>query len=171
MLEKQNNIPSKYRDTPYELETIRTFVGKNNDYFINKWEQSNDPDTKAGWNWAGFLTGLFWLGYRKMYKLLFIYFGAFIVIDIVQILLNIDVNSAVGAAISASIGGFGNGFYHKHMIAKLDKMTFDNNGQQPTPEEIAKTGGASWGGVGITFLMFIGYIIISTAIEMAFMFI
>ncbi len=170
MLEKQDHASSLYRDTPYQIETIQAFVGKNSDYFISKWEQSKDPNAKAGWNWAGFLTGLFWLGYRKMYKLLFIYFGAFILIDIVQLLLNIDINSAIGAAISGSIGGFGNGFYHKHMIEKLNTWSSDNHGQQPTADEIAKLGGGSWGGVGITLLMFIGYIIISTVIEMTFMF-
>ena len=45
---------------------VRTFVGKNADYYLDRWR---DTTPKIfGWNLSAFFFSIFWLGYRKMYS-------------------------------------------------------------------------------------------------------
>ncbi len=55
--------------TPTEPE-LRTFVGRNAEYYLGKWSavlEGNRGSAGAGSNWAAFLLLGFWLPYRKFY--------------------------------------------------------------------------------------------------------
>jgi len=51
------------------------FVGQNYDYYLNFWNSKNSKTFESlfGWNWSAFISGPFWLGYRKMYHYMFIF--------------------------------------------------------------------------------------------------
>ena len=168
-----NENSSELSMNGYREDVIRAFVGKNADYYINKWKSAKEPAKRAGWNWAGFFVGLFWMGYRRMYKILFMILGLFILIDIIQLFVSFDLSRGVSIGISAVAGGSGNSLYYNHMNQKIKSLS-PNSSSDDELKELAKTaGGATWKGVGITLLLFIAYIIVTsilgTIFEMLFL--
>src|SRR5699024_746054 len=67
-------------------EVWADFVGKNYQYYKFKWSKSDDPSRSISWNWSAFIFGIFWLGYRKMYKQIFILIGIFLASDLLEII-------------------------------------------------------------------------------------
>jgi hypothetical protein len=145
-------------------EELRLFVGKKSDYYINKW---NKAKNNQSWNWAAFFTGLFWVGYRKMYKVIFITFGIFLLLDIITILVNSPVldnlnNYGVSVGMAVVFGTSGNYFYSllaKRRIQKI-KDAYPNN-PEVQAREIQKQGGSSWKGVFISLAVFVLYIVLN----------
>ena len=90
--------------TQQEREELRIFVGKNADYYISKWEEI--ADTKISWNWAAFLFGLLWFGYRKMYPHAFGFMIFSLLLQFVQIKMNTSpvIIGLTNLIISAAIG-------------------------------------------------------------------
>lgn len=108
-----------YKESDFPLEKeIETFVYYNSDYYIDKWRESKDPSMYAGWNWAAFLLGLFWLGYRKMYA------RQFIVSFIVIVILG---NSAIPDfpffLIWLYYGFRANAVYYKYVTKRVEEIT------------------------------------------------
>lgn len=149
----------------YSENILRAFVGKNSDFYISKWKKAKDPSKRAGWNWAGFLVGVFWLGYRKIYKILFLLLGLFILIDMVQVFIGIDFTKGVSAGLAAAFGVGGNTFYYSHMNEKLNTLKQNSQDDGELEELARKAGGATWKGVGITVLLMIAYVIVSSILE------
>ena len=56
-------------------EAVELFVGKNHAYFARKWEIASKRRNRQSWNWAAFLVGFGWMGYRKMYLYSWIFIG------------------------------------------------------------------------------------------------
>src|SRR5690625_4469138 len=44
------------------------YVGKNSDYYHEKWKTIAEKKNGVSWNFAAFFLSTIWLGYRKMYK-------------------------------------------------------------------------------------------------------
>jgi hypothetical protein len=144
---------------------MRAFVGKNADYYINKWQNAKDPAKRSGWNWAGFLAGIFWLGYRKMYKILLAVLGLFLLIDFIQYFTSFDIYAQVGLGVSGVLGIIGNSVYYNHMNRRIKELS-KNCGNDDELKELARAvGGATWKGVGITLLLFAAYIIAFTILD------
>ncbi|WP_052342626.1 DUF2628 domain-containing protein [Bacillus sp. EB01] len=126
-----------------------------------------------GWNWAAFFAGMFWLGYRKMYKIVLIILGAFLAFDIISLIINNpildEMNYSIGIVTSVILGMSGNYYYYKNAQDKIKnvKNLLPHN---PTGQEDAlrKQGGSSWGGVFIVLGLFVVYLSINIA--MAFVF-
>lgn len=158
------NETSKDMIAGLDVDEIKIFVGKNSDYYIKKWNSSKNPNKSGGWNWAAFFAGLFWLGYRKMYAVLYSILGVFIVIDIIQALLKVDLNRGIASATAFVMGTTGNAFYFKHMNKRINKIKIESYSREASERDIQKLGGASWGGVGIATLCIVAYLAISMAI-------
>ncbi|ALC89286.1 hypothetical protein AM500_05415 [Bacillus sp. FJAT-18017] len=126
-----------------------------------------------GWNWAAFFAGMFWLGYRKMYKIVLIILGAFLAFDIISLIINNpildEMNYSIGIVTSVVLGMSGNYYYYKNAQDKIKnvKTLLPHN---PTGQEdvLRKQGGSSWGGVFIVLGLFVVYLSINVA--MAFVF-
>jgi hypothetical protein len=142
------------------VDDVRLFVGRNSDYYLNKWKGSKDPSKSAGWNWAAFFAGVFWFGYRKMYVELFCCFGVFILIDLIQIFLNIDINSAITYIVNALMGILGNTVYFHYVKRKIKKINEDETLFENKKTFTERAGGVSWAGVGLATLCTIGYLVI-----------
>lgn len=140
---------------------IKAFVGKNSNYYINKWSLLASSPKKVNWNFAAFFLSIFWVGYRKMYTLLLTILGIFIVLDIFQALLNIDMDSALGYALSGAVGAAGNSLYLKHMNKKIAKIKAKYLFGDDYYNELTKAGGPSWVGVAVSVAALIVYILIS----------
>src|SRR5699024_12319696 len=83
-----------------------------------------------------------WAGYRKMYVTLFIMFGAFLVIDIIMLLIDTDsiqINNSIGIVISVMFLLNGNLLYYEKAKKQINK----NKSLSPeeATDELKKNGG------------------------------
>jgi hypothetical protein len=51
-----------------DTSDMRFFIGKNQDYYMDRFQKMDSVNSKNSWNWCGFLFGPYWMAYRKMYK-------------------------------------------------------------------------------------------------------
>lgn len=150
--------------TQQERDIYRLFVGKNSDYYIQKWEEMESTGKKISWNWAGFLFGLFWFGYRKMYPHAFGLMIFSLILQYVQKVMNTEpiVVGLTNILISVAIGMFGNLLYFEYTKSKIEeiKNTFSDDNSRNL--EIVRAGGDSLSTAIAIGLM---YIIASSVIE------
>jgi hypothetical protein len=93
-------------------EEVRSFVGKNSDYYIATFRKFNVAGAEAftpTWNWSAFGFTFVWMLYRKMYLLSAITFLIFCVPG-VNILLHIGV------------GIVSNYLYYRHVAGKVSEV-------------------------------------------------
>src|SRR5690625_6703993 len=58
-------------NNPTFEEDLMLFVDQNSDYYKKKWDNTDPKKKGFSFNAGGFFFTFFWLGYRKMYKLVF----------------------------------------------------------------------------------------------------
>src|SRR5690625_2391805 len=68
-------------NNPTFEEDLMLFVDQNSDYYKKKWDNTDPKKKGFSFNAGGFFFTFFWLGYRKMYKLVFFISLAFLAID------------------------------------------------------------------------------------------
>ncbi|MFJ8353165.1 DUF2628 domain-containing protein [Bacillus paramycoides] len=105
------------------LQALLKVVQSNKSYYELKWRKVKDPAKENTWNWIAFFFSVFWIAYRKMYKLFFIlgllqipWFLLFHLIDIpfwVDIILYLE--------FCLVIGWNGNRWYYKYSVQVLKK--------------------------------------------------
>lgn len=104
--------------SPKELHRV---VRNNNAYYDFKWGKAKDPEKENSWNWVAFFFPLFWLAYRKMYKLFCIIalvgVPTLITSVFIDIPLWIDVIVYLGTMLFT--GWQGNRLYYKHVVRVL----------------------------------------------------
>ncbi len=167
--EKQTSaVESDLTQIPENVQNdnlLSAFVGeKKQAYYFGKWH----PDNKRPINWAAVFATFFWLGYRKMYKVIAYILLIFIAIDIVILVTGIDggpINNYIGLGVAVTLGIAGNGIYKNHAQKEIEKLQTEYSGEQLL-EKVKQRGGTSWGGFWIAILLFSGYILISIALEM-----
>lgn len=145
-------------------DLLNAFIGeKKQSYYLEKWQ----IDNKKKINWAALFATFFWLGYRKMYKVIIYILLIFIAIDVVILLTGIDgnpINNYIGLGVAVALGIGGNGMYKNHAQKEIEKMKAQYSDDQ-LYEKVKQRGGTSWNGVWIALLLFIGYMVISIAME------
>ncbi|QUW21413.1 DUF2628 domain-containing protein [Sporosarcina sp. Marseille-Q4063] len=145
-------------------DLLKAFVGvKKQSYYFRKWQ----PDNRRPINWAAVFATFFWLGYRKMYKVIAYILLIFIALDVVILFTGIDggyINNYIGLGVAVALGIGGNGMYKNHAQKEIEKLQTEYSGDQLL-EKVKQRGGTSWGGFWIAVLLFIGYILISIALE------
>ncbi|MEH6993342.1 DUF2628 domain-containing protein [Neobacillus drentensis] len=155
-----------------EGDLEESFVGKNYDFYIGKWDKIEDKKKKTSWNWAAFFLGPFWFGYRKMYIPVLFFAAAYLIIDLFLFLLHYQyteesyffspVDRALGLPVSIILGLLGNYIYLKHTNKYIDKSNLLQMNAEQKMLWLKKKGGTSWLGVLLTFFIFIGYGILSS---------
>lgn len=123
-----NNNPYAQRSqNPYaqgnnlnvSLREFATFVGpKNTEYYMDKFEKYEMNQSFASWNWAAFFLNIYWMLYRKMYKVAAIV----VAIKIVAFFVLGPFAPIVSFAIAIGIGVYGNLFYIKDCINKISNI-------------------------------------------------
>lgn len=157
------NAKEDEADTENEfVSALKNYIGKNKDYYLNKWKLDSEgkPSKSISMNWAGFFLTFFWAGYRKMYGIVLIFLGLFILLDIIVHLADLPINSSVGVVISVVFGLNGNQLYYDKAKKAIDK----DNESQGFDKDFQSSGGTSKWGILIVIALFILYIAISVFI-------
>lgn len=126
-------------------EEASAFIGKNTEYYLEKWK--NHPDTfYKGWNWAAAIFRVEWMAYRKMYLeavtvlVIVIVLGGFI--DTALGFLNLNVPDEVARfAVQILIGAFANGLYRNKAVRTLRRTSNMDISQRL--DFLARKGGTS----------------------------
>jgi hypothetical protein len=157
---EQNQIP-EYEQSD---NLLKAFVGeKKQSYYFEKWQ----PDNKKPINRAALFATFFWLGYRKMYKVIVCILLIFLAIDVVLLLTGINgdiINRYIGLGVAVALGIGGNGMYKNHVQKEIEKLKAEGSDDQLLAK-IKQRGGTSWNGVWLAVLLFIGYMAVSIALD------
>lgn len=137
------------------LDLAYAYVRKNQDYYFLKWKKENS------WNWAAFFLAPFWLGYRKMYRYLFMLFGAYLVTDILLLLIYPNYpeswDYSIGTAGYAVIGIKGNDLYKQKTYQMAERIKQQGGSLKDQLYRLEKAGGTTGWGILLAFLVLIGY--------------
>lgn len=155
--------------TNFTEDEMWMFIGDNAEFYLDKWRIAKNPKVYAGWNWATFFAGMFWFGYRKMYKTLAI------ILTINNVLMNLIFYSnpylntffmqLSNIIIGFVLSFFGNSLYYNYSRKTLSDIKKKSVDELTFQGMLLRKGGNSWGGVGIALLLIIG---ISTVIDALF---
>ena len=140
-----------------EREELRLFVGKNADYYIAKWEELGETQ-KVSWNWAAFMFGLLWFGYRKMYPHAFVFLVFSLVLQFIQTAVKTHpiVIMLTNILISVVVGMFGNYLYYQYAKTKIKQIKESITDERQRTLEIVRNGGTSLStaiAIGLLYLM------------------
>lgn len=148
-------------------EDFITFVGeKNTEYYLDKFERYQSNQNFASWNWAAFFLGMFWILYRKLYKLAGILFA----INLLSVFL-IGGSSIINLVIMIGCGTYGNLIYVKDSIQKIEniKRFSSSISHMDLNNRLIHNGGVSFVGPIILLLLITPLIIITVIIYLGLM--
>lgn len=142
----------QYNDCAFNAEEAALFIDKGADYYIRKWSTAKDPNTSSGINWWAAVTGVFWLGYRKMYSLVLLLLAVLLVIEVICLLCFGQTYKQINIGITLAFAFTANTVYFKFMNRQIAKVKT----KEPDPKKqktlIAEAGGTSWLGIVIVFM-------------------
>ncbi|MFC0187184.1 DUF2628 domain-containing protein [Fictibacillus aquaticus] len=139
---------------------LTAFVGKNAHFYIPKWEKSKSPAAPS-WNWASFFLTPFWLGYRKMYGHLALYWslaGLVALFTMDELIINV-----LSLLMAMVYGLYGNKLYYWKAAKAVRKVEGFSSDITATQFALSKQGGTSKPGVFISILSFIAAIVLFAA--------
>ncbi|HLQ70778.1 MAG TPA: DUF2628 domain-containing protein [Bacillota bacterium] len=149
---QQGSDPNRFHGTSL-YEDMIAYVGQNENYYDQRWQYMEQTSNKRSWNFAAFFLSLFRLGYRRLFKELFMIMGLFIVLDLVLIFsgVRVDVlayiNFGLGLVIWILIGFYGNDLYRSNVEKNVRLMRNVVDTQSEKEALINEKGGPSMGGV------------------------
>lgn len=136
---------------------LALFVEKNPNYYLKKWQKENS------WNWSAFILAPFWLGYRKMYRVLLVLFGVIIVADAIlrMVFGRIPgIPDLVAGFVTALFCGLrGNALYKKHAERQIVTVMENTQNETERVQGIRQIGGTSDSGIFYGLLVLLGYLI------------
>ncbi|WP_158217615.1 DUF2628 domain-containing protein [Lottiidibacillus patelloidae] len=155
-------------EEPNQDEVLaEAYVGSKYPYYKEKWVKMDETGSGGAGNIAAFFLGVFWLGYRKMYRELLFIALAFLLIDFLLVyVINyqystesfIDpVDSVIGLAASILMAIFGNKLYKSHVDRKIEKIKKEDSNFDETIKIAKRKGGNRWLGVLIALGVFLAY--------------
>jgi len=151
--------PAEEYDDPEQAE-LAAFVGRKAKYYLPRWSGAGG----AGFNWAGFFLGPFWMAYRKMYWAVGGY--AVIILALVlgeMVLLNIVLGEEMPAAVDRIInlglaigcGSLANKLYLKHARRQIARAREEEPELTARLDLLSRRGGTSWLSAIAALLLFI----------------
>ncbi|WP_312834672.1 DUF2628 domain-containing protein [Comamonas sp.] len=127
-------------------EAIQIFVGKSHGYFERKWKEAAQRKHQLSWNWAAFLVGFGWMGYRKMYLYSWIFIGVVVAELIAELVIGVpsSITSSINVGIAIGFGLKGNAWYQQHVNQLVDQILASHAPEQARIE-LAQQGGTNIG--------------------------
>jgi hypothetical protein len=127
-------------------EAIQIFIGKNHGYFERKWKEAAQRKHQLSWNWAAFLVGFGWMGYRKMYRYSWIFIGVVAAEMIAELAIGVPsaITSSINFGIAIGFGLKGNAWYQQHVNQRVDQILASHTPEQARIE-LARQGGTNIG--------------------------
>jgi|GEM_PF-4506708 len=140
-----------------DRESASIFIQKRQQYYFDHWKKGDS------WNWSAFFFISFWLGYRKMYRYLFMLIGFWIIYDalIVMMFSYMPIWASLLALIApaAYLGAEGNDLYKGHMNKEILRINRRELNRERRTKSIEKTGGTARIGILYALLLALGYLI------------
>lgn len=177
-IQQENDFYLKTEDiytTEPTVPAVDLFVGRKADYYNRKWEKAAQKNGLS-FNIAAFLLSFLWLGYRKVYKPIFLFAALFLSIDIILYIVKFEyalssfsnpIDRAVGSAVTFILAFYGNAIYKRHVDKKIQTINETVGNASEQEDLYKKKGGTSWLGVlwAILILSFV-YLIPTAFIPM-----
>ncbi|OCA85751.1 hypothetical protein A8F94_12830 [Bacillus sp. FJAT-27225] len=147
-----------------------TFIGRNYTYYRTRWNLLDKNNLKFSWNWAAFLLGPIWFGYRKMPVPVLAIIGMFIGLDVLSYLADYQNLYGqmftvffyfLGLSIWILLGLLGNFIYLKYAESLF--AGFTENTMVPSEKRalLKKKGGTSCLGAFLVFVLLLTYFSVS----------
>jgi len=131
-------------------QEVGAFIGKEADYYFKKWQPILEGQGQwAGFNWAAFFLTDLWLAYRKMYKAIFVYYGAKIAGGVLLgaiIGKHIDsriLEILVGLVAGIVCGVFGNIWYLSRTLKVVNEIRSQGLQEEAYFQSLSKFGGTN----------------------------
>lgn len=135
-------------------EELRAFVGPRAERYLEMWQADLDLRAcRATKNWAAFLFAPFWLAYRKMYRVLFVFLSIALCESVLEELVFEEfslstetgyvVTSGIGILFAVVCGVWGNKWYFAHSVKQIDRARSLETDGGKTLESISRRGGTS----------------------------
>lgn len=144
-----NNNYNKYNEINIDVD-MQIFVDKNQHYYAKKFQKFNLTNSKVSWNWAIAFVGAYWAVYRKMYKIVMIYIGVYILGKLIP-----HISTILNLTMFLFMGMYGNYLYNRH-VEKHVQIAKNMDAYEKQNYLITKGGtsrGAVWALIGIMMLM------------------
>jgi hypothetical protein len=155
---KTGNLDDPESEFESEDSPLARFVGINSEFYLRKWRSHQEATVNGGWNWAAFLFGGIWLGYRKMYKIMAIYFLIWIAVILFSLFIKSSISEMLlGLVLAFCFGLKGNSWYYAFSKMKISEYRISKNGLKL--EEYGGTSGFGLlGGLFLTVVVIIIFI-------------
>jgi hypothetical protein len=141
-------------------ENLATFVGKNEEYYLRKWELFEHSNEKISWNWAAFFFSSYWMMYRKMYiPAVAVFVGSRLVKYLIA-LAGGKSYRLITLIVSVALGMLGNWIYYTYANRKIDDVADAADTEDPMiiGRTLREMGGVSW-------LWFFGLVIVGNLVD------
>ncbi|WP_457622140.1 DUF2628 domain-containing protein [Persephonella sp.] len=129
--------------TKISEEELRAFIGKNSEYYIDKFKKFEEGKS-ISWNWSAFLFGVLWMFYRKMYVYGLIALAVIFIINVFIAALGINqvISTGISLWLWIGFGMFGNYIYYIFVKNKIKKIK-ENTRSDNILEILSKKGGVN----------------------------
>ncbi|MCW2068755.1 UNVERIFIED_ORG: hypothetical protein M2420_004138 [Stenotrophomonas maltophilia] len=115
-----------------QLGLYAAIVGGNFPIYRKRWRLDQGTANAAGtWHWPGFLFGVIWMMYRKMYRMAAIWVGVLVASSAIEAFIELPdaLSLVINLGLSVTVGIFANSWYLQHCqreIARAQSLSTDN---------------------------------------------
>lgn len=105
-----------------EMGLYAAIVGGNFPIYRKRWRLDQGVANAAGtWHWPGFLFGVIWMMYRKMYRMAAIWVGVLVASSVVEGVLDVSepVSLVINLGLGVTVGVLANSWYLQHCQAEI----------------------------------------------------
>ncbi|KAF1013167.1 MAG: hypothetical protein GAK31_03316 [Stenotrophomonas maltophilia] len=140
-----------------DMALYAAVVGPNFAVYRQRWQLDRTaPGTDVTWHWPGFLFGMVWMMYRKMYRFSAIWLGVMFLITLLEALLSVPplVSLLITLGLSVVIGTQANRWYLAHcqrQIVLAKGVAAGDPGRMCS--ELERRGGTSGAGIAIALVV------------------
>ena len=128
---------------------LRTFIGKNYEYYSRKWGEADQRSSKNTWNWAAFFLSLWWTAYRKLYRYAALLLGLFVFEVAGENFFGLPSGlfTLVNIGVAIAFGLQANRWYKVHAEQKLAEIAPGDRSDELSRTRLEQAGGTSAGAV------------------------
>ncbi|MEO1053108.1 MAG: DUF2628 domain-containing protein, partial [Bacteroidota bacterium] len=135
------------------VEEWKAFIGKETDYYLEKWKRIKEGKT-VNFNFFALLFGGLWLVYRKAYVAGFLYLGFIMIEGVVFETLAFEfdiignqyvlINAIIGIANALLMGIFGDWLYYTESAKRMSIIENKSSDRTDYLYKLHEKGGVSW---------------------------
>lgn len=135
-------------------------VGGNFPIYRKRWRLDQGTANAAGtWHWPGFLFGVIWMMYRKMYRMAAIWVGVLLASSVIEALLDVPdaLSLVINLGMSVTVGVLANSWYLQHCQREIARaQSLNRNDEAEVRSTLAARGDTSVIGAVIAIAVSVG---------------